>query len=476
MGPFGSGKSSACVMEIAQRGVQQVPGPDGVRRTRWAVIRNSYRQLEDTTQKTFFQWFSPHIHGEWKASAHEFVIKSLGAKLGEPAAEIEVLFRALDRPDQLGNLLSTEYTGGWINEGREVPWAIFDGLSGRVGRYPAMRDGGATWSGVFSDTNPPDTDSDWYKFFEERRGWDEAIEALAEVIPGMTADKFAAIFKQPSGRAPNAENLPNLPKGYYQRLAIGKAPEWCKIYIDGLYGFTSDGMAVFPEYNDAVHCPSDEKLQPRINPDLEVIRSWDFGLTPACSFSQVTETGRWIVVDELIGTNIVANGIGADRFGDAVLEHSNQYFRGCKFLDIGDPAGNQRGQGDEKTCFQILWAKGIDIRSAPQTLRLRLEGVRKPLNALVMGRPQFVLHPRCVTIRKGMLGGYHFRRMRVHGETYASEPNKNSYSHICDTVGYAGAWIFGPALVSGENREEEPTSGWRTPASDDRTRSSVTGY
>ena len=45
MGPLGSGKSSACAMEIAMRGIGQAPGPDGVRRSRWGVLRNTAKQL-----------------------------------------------------------------------------------------------------------------------------------------------------------------------------------------------------------------------------------------------------------------------------------------------------------------------------------------------------------------------------------------------------------------------------------------------
>jgi len=35
-----SGKSSACVMELIRRASLQEPGPDGIRRSRWAVVRN----------------------------------------------------------------------------------------------------------------------------------------------------------------------------------------------------------------------------------------------------------------------------------------------------------------------------------------------------------------------------------------------------------------------------------------------------
>ncbi|MEN6455488.1 MAG: hypothetical protein ABFD10_14625, partial [Prolixibacteraceae bacterium] len=43
-----SGKSSACVMEIIRRAHEQKASPDGIRRSRWAVVRNSYGQLKDT--------------------------------------------------------------------------------------------------------------------------------------------------------------------------------------------------------------------------------------------------------------------------------------------------------------------------------------------------------------------------------------------------------------------------------------------
>ena len=475
MGPYGGGKSSACVMEIAKRGLAQRPGPDGVRRSRWAVIRQSYRQLEDSTISTFLQWFPPHVYGDWRPSNHTYTIRALTASPDEPGAEIEVRFRALDRPDQAGNLLSTEYTGAWINEGRDVEWALWEAVMGRVGRYPAIRDGGPTWSGIFSDTNPPDTDSAWYKFFEEQ-DHSEAVERLNEAMvkhgyadQQISVDQFAACFKQPDGLGPQAENLPNLRPGYYERLAIGKSDDWINVYLRGNYGFTMDGKPVFPEYNDATHCPAEKKDWPRTIDGLPIYRSYDFGLTPACVFSQITPSGRWIVVDEL-----VADNMGFDQFSDQVLEHSAQHYQGCEFIDIGDPAGNQRAQTDEKTCFEIARSKGIFMRPAPQTLRLRLEGTRKPLREMVDGgKPKFVLHPRCKKLRKAFLGGYHYRRIHVSGERYMDTPDKGPSSHVADACTYAGAWLFGGSLRFTEAFEDYGRPGVGL---DDRTRSGVTGY
>src|SRR5580700_4644145 len=167
-GPFGSGKSSACAIEIAQRALQVPHGPDGIRRSRYAIVRNTSKQLEDTTERTTLQWLNPQqIGGVWTPSKHNYTIKGLRAPGDDKGAEIEILFRALDRDDQIRDLLSMELTGAWINEAREINWAVIDAMQGRVGRFPRKADCGPYWFGIWLDTNPPDVDSDWFKFFEE---------------------------------------------------------------------------------------------------------------------------------------------------------------------------------------------------------------------------------------------------------------------------------------------------------------------
>ena len=47
-GPVGSGKSTAMSWEIMRRAREQKPAPNGKRRTRWAVVRNTYRELKDS--------------------------------------------------------------------------------------------------------------------------------------------------------------------------------------------------------------------------------------------------------------------------------------------------------------------------------------------------------------------------------------------------------------------------------------------
>jgi hypothetical protein len=443
MGPFGSGKSSGCVMEIITRGMAQRPGADGIRRTRWAVIRNSYPQLNDSTIRTFCDWFPPHIFGKYKAQSHEYLITRF------KDCEIEVLFRALDRPDQVENLLSTEYTGAWINEAREIPEAIFEAIQGRVGRFPSSRDEGCTWDGIILDTNPPDTDSWWYRHFEESldtsRKCTEIVDPETEqkcgepsvrVFNKFKPEEYAScakhdkyeLFKQPSGLSAKAENLINLKKDYYQNLAAGKKSEFIKVYIKGEYGFIIDGQPVYPEYDDEMHCKEYE-----VTEGVVIRRGWDFGLTPAVTFSQMHPDGSWRVFDEFIGQNVAA-----DRFSDDLVTYCNQHYPDFWFEDFGDPAGDSRSQVDERTCFQILRAKGINIAPGEQEPGLRIESVKRALNR----HNGFWLHPRCVQLRKGFKGGYFYRKLQNKSGTISEKPEKNDYSHPHDALQYDATRLF----------------------------------
>lgn len=209
MGPFGSGKSSGCVIELVKWANRQ-PIIDGKRRARFAVIRNTYRQLEDTTQRTVFDWLPPHQFGKFLKSDNIYRIDRL-----DPQLEIELMFRALDRPEHVANLLSLELTGAWVNEAREVPLAVIKALKGRVGRFPSVKDGGCTDPGIIMDTNPPDDESWWYEMFE--------------VDPADNVE----VFKQPSGISPEAENLVYLPPKYYDNLCKGEDEEFVKVFVSG---------------------------------------------------------------------------------------------------------------------------------------------------------------------------------------------------------------------------------------------------
>jgi hypothetical protein len=209
-GPVGSGKTSGCVKEIGRRACEQAPH-NGVRRTRGAVIRNTYRELKDTTRRTFEQWI-PGDAGNWLEQ--DFTFK-LDAPLRDGTrVESEILFRSLDRPEDIRKLLSLELTFAYINELREIPKQAVDVLETRIGRYPRKADGGPTWFGWWGDTNP------WH-------GQHWGAKLFKRGLEGYE------LYEQPDGLSGQAENVENLPDGYYRRLCIGKDQEWIDVYVRG---------------------------------------------------------------------------------------------------------------------------------------------------------------------------------------------------------------------------------------------------
>ena len=103
MGPVGSGKSVACCFEVIRRAAMQEPGEDGVRRSRALVIRETARQLVDTTIKTWNDWFPPGPCGRYMRTTKTYYFS-----VGD--IECEIMFRALDDADDVANLNSLEVT------------------------------------------------------------------------------------------------------------------------------------------------------------------------------------------------------------------------------------------------------------------------------------------------------------------------------------------------------------------------------
>jgi hypothetical protein len=74
MGPVGSGKSVTCSFEIVRRASLQKPNANGIRRTRAAVVRETARQLQDTTIKTFLDWFPPGVCGQYMRTTKTYFL------------------------------------------------------------------------------------------------------------------------------------------------------------------------------------------------------------------------------------------------------------------------------------------------------------------------------------------------------------------------------------------------------------------
>lgn len=429
LGPVGSGKSSSCCVEIMGRALEQKPDQGGKRRSRWAILRNSYPELKSTTIKTWTDWFGPICTMKWDSPITSTI--SIGDIGDGTGLELEVMFLAMDRPEDVGKMRSLELTGAWMNEAGLMEKAVLDMLTQRVGRYPALRNGGPSWTGVIMDTNPPDDDSWWYKLFEE----DKPRSYKIFKQPGglyQDADEDSPTFGEylPD---PGAENVSNLPSGYeyYLRQVPGKTEDWIRVFLCGKYGTTMDGKPVFPEWNEAYHLAK-APLEPIRG--LPIILAFDFGLTPACTFLQMSPKGQLLILNECVSENM-----GIRQFYTEVVkpEIATEY-GGFRIEACGDPAGTIRAQTDEKTCMQELLEMGMVCEPASTNEFIaRRESVAYFLQRNIAGEPGLLLDPRCKMLRKGFNGGYRYERIRASGSTkYKDRPVKDKFSHVADSLQY----------------------------------------
>lgn len=443
-GPVRSGKSSCNVNEIMKRALQQRPGKRGIKRVRAGVIRNTYGELLDTTVKTWLDWYPESEVGPFNKSQMDHVIKR-----GD--LELELNFRALDRPEHVAKLKSMEWTFAWVNEACEIPKSIVLMLGDRVGQFPSRKDEGVTWGGVFMDTNSMDDDHWWPKLVEEAPdGWEffDQPGGLIEIENG----KFIA--------NPLAENIEAIGDDYYVSRIPGNSLEHIRVFYCNQYGFVRQGQPVFPEFSEAMHV-APRKLEPMKGVPLRV--AWDFGLTPAAVICQKLPDGRWIALREIESYEL--GGVGIQTFAPIVIDYLQEHFPGFEIATMyGDPAGDQRDPIKESnTVFSILNSElrpyGMKCLPAPvpgNSFMIRREALASNLLRLTSGLPRIMFCPSMKTTIKGMKGGYYYRRVQVAGEDrYQNEPVKSRHSHCIEALEYGllGAGE-GVSLLRGKKKPE----------------------
>lgn len=423
VGPFGSGKSSACTIEVPRRAAEQAHAPDGFRHTRFAIVRNTGPQLRDTTIKTWMNWFPNGSIGVWHSTSKTYFIK-----IGD--LRCEVMFRALDDEQDIKNLLSLELTGAWLNECREIPWKIFEALDGRIERFPNDETHGKqTWCGIWADTNPPTMDTFWWAAAEGLDTRVEEEEHFGREMPDGETNGWDS-FIQPSGLSPYAENLDNLPPNYYQNLAKNKSKAFIDMYVHGKYGKSTAGSPVHGEFDPTIHARGGLEA----NPHKAIVISADFGLTPAVTLKQQGPFGNILTL-----ASISTKGMGLERMIEERLKPMlNDKYHDARLFVTGDPSGGTPDQYVENTALKIFKKHGFKkIRLAHTNDPVaRIGATDHWLTRNFGGEPAFQVDKYAARgYARALAGGYHYPISRKGEESDA--PAKNFHSHVAEAGQYA---------------------------------------
>jgi len=461
VGPVGSGKTSAAAWEICVWLPIYIARTYGIFDTRWAVVRNTYVELQDTTMVTVCdQWFP---NGEKFESRNEYVLRWPAETAGtQEDLTVTLLFRSCDRPEDMKKFKSLEITGCWIDESIEVHEMIKLMLKNRMGRYPRAGDTpGYTdpetgrWRGfvprfMIETTNPCSVDHPMYSQYR----WSKGFEPWRSPINGPHPVKPPTPGHVGWWQTPG-ENEANLTPGYYEKLAAEyeSTPEWIERMVIGRPGMTLLGKLVYKNFLASEHWSADtldwaREISPLDGSQTGVpfYLGWDnSGNNPAAVVGQVVGPQKLEILREYWAdkaTNIVD-------FTTEVLQDMERRWPGHI---VGghycDPAGFNKYSDATKvgefTSNAELQQKvcGIHLIPSEQNLDVRIAAV----DQLLAKRNGLRLDVSCNRLVNGFQGGY--VRPEVYGVigVFHDKPKKNQFSHVHDALQYLVAKLFHPKV------------------------------
>ena len=430
-GPLGSGKTTAGLIKAVRLAEAQRPSSRDrarnslgelvpLRKFKVCVVRDTYRQLWKTTIPSWFK-LVPQEAGGFTGAENAPATHKIAFQLPDGSiVDFQVDFVAIGDNGAEQVLDGYEPTAFLLDAANLLGKDVFTFAAGRTGRFPNMSEGGPTWHGVMMVCNAPQFSSWLY-------------QDLLRHPDAVLADMGVAKFMQPSGFAPDAENLENLPPGYYDNQARLN-PRW---YVDRLLknlpGFDRAGRAIYEDYSEGVH----------LSPTVLAAEDWlpltigiDGGGSPAAVFGQRAPR-QWRVLRELVAEQ----GTGPTRFGENVARFLREHFPGIKTIKAyADPStlyGGDREREGETWLELFRAASGLVVLPAPSNApTARWESVRVPLTRLSADGPGFLISPVCYVLREGFSSGYRFKRIAGMEEKYHEEAEKNKYSHPHDALQY----------------------------------------
>jgi hypothetical protein len=433
MGPFGSGKSTIMAEDMLIYAMAQAPDADGVRSTRWGVIRASYPNL-NATRRTILEIMPGHSGDITTGNApwHGAFRFALGD--GTQVLMETDLWSSLTG-DDAKKFRSFNWTGCWINEATEVSSDVMFAASDRVGRYPAGR---CTWSGILMDFNRPPKGHWLLSYFGK-----PSIGIGRDVFRLDSFTQPPAAFRREAddGRIyyevnPEAENLENLDGGtdYYAKQIALREVEGKTAEIESLYCLldvdTRDGKPVFPTFRREAHV-SRGRLEPMYHRPVTV--GFDSsGIHPAAVVLQLQDF-HWCVIDELAGIEM-----GLEVFMEALKDLLRERYRFCESVTVSCDPANARDSYTGLSPAKHLRDQGFEVylpgTNNPDT---RIAAVATLLNKNHGG---LLVSPHCERTIAALAGDYRYRRHRMLGSVqavYSPRPEKNEASHIADALQYA---------------------------------------
>ena len=467
MGSRGEGKTDGGIMAMTYHASLQ---DKQYRPIPWAVVRDTWKNLERTTYRSFMYPTNPkslayQLRGRIRERDGGRQLKLVDGKGN--AVWIAFLF-GMDTPDDLNQLLSMQLGGLWVEEAAPAMQEdIGHGISEEVWtlgitslRHTIMTDKAVDflkeWGGHMQRMSPKDAKEGlllgalihtpygdivprnrraqitmnypsedhwtWVRFYEEG-GSDRKLFRFKVGENIHVDDQYREnMAKSLAGR-----------QDLLDRLVIGR-PAHVQL-----------GISVTPEYHESLNGGpwhrSDKTLDPM--PNLPVFRFFDGDLHPSVVFAQITPRGKFMVTDTL---RSIETGEGMKQFLDTQVKPliANRYNMITKWRDLGDPTLNDRDPSDSTQTAAGIIEGELNTHYEGGILRWgpRKEALKELLTkTLADGEPMFVVSKHEKILHRSLSGGWHYNKSS--GGKVSDEPdNADINSHPAAGLSHGLAKIF----------------------------------
>ena len=480
MGPVGSGKTIGIATKFQhlaarQKGMINSQG-QLIRKSRFVFVRDTYPNLDRNTIPSWnkvvpravgrFVGSTPRIHQFSMVLQREGHILDKSAKAVD-IAQVEVEFRAIGNQTVEDALRGLECTAAMVNEADRTHPDILTFLSGRVGRFSDLDPSLVVDPCIVLDLNGCDDENWTHKVLVDQQLDEDVIRAIRDVSEGRALIEYyeqpPAILEgaeYPNGWMvnPKAENVENLPIGYYERQYAFAKMRGNQTYIDRMlrskYTPIRSGRSVFPEYIDELHCGEFDAIK-----GFPLLIFADQGLLGAVLIAQLVK-GQLRVLEEIAcvfeteDDEIEVVQMGGETLGRQVRELLVSKYAGFEIGDaVCDPAG---GAGEGAINFKSWrqeFQKGLGhkVRKArvPQNaIAPRLKAVRARLNIAIGAERSLKIHRRCTMTRRAFRTKYYYQRVgKGSGDGFYNDVPKKvqGYSDLMDALQY-GCFEVGKGL------------------------------
>jgi hypothetical protein len=427
--------------------MKQAPDLNGVRYSKYGVLRATYPNLKSTTVESWKEWFGPMIKVVYDIPIRGKIV--MNHPDGKTKVHMEIIFLALDREEDVIKLQSLQLVGAHLNETAEIPRGVFQMLKSRIDRYPKRfrvhRDYreefkqyehkktgkvGSVEPFIISDYNSIPTEHWLYTIAEEEkpekhRFWVQPSALLmCSKAQGFVEDAENNWYKI----NPFADNLEHLSEDYYVDQVQGADPEWVSVFVLNNYGNLRAGKPVYKMYDDKAHF-TDKPFE--VSKGIPIVIGMDTGLTPAATFTQLTSSGQFVVFDEIVTEDCSIHEFVYDH----LWPHLRNHYKGFTIEVVVDPE-NKRSQTDKKTARDIMIKAGLPVSlGKTNNVAQRFESVVFFLRK----KDGFLITDKCPNLRKGFLSEFKYEKVSttVQGTKWKDKPEKNKYSHVHEALQYA---------------------------------------